>query len=73
MHILKSGDDTEDVPDSYVIFITGNDVMKGNQPIYPVERYVTMGENKAKRTAVHLIKLGKMTIEEIAEENYPLI
>ena len=148
-HILKAGDDTEDIPDNYVIFITENDVMKGNQPIYPVERYVTIGENKvlfgdgshiiyvngkyrgndeigklmhdfsctnpddmnyetlakkaryfkqdekgvaamckimedmrneaareaaqkaeqnkAKRTAVHLIKLGKMTLEEIAE------
>ena len=45
-HILKSGDETEDIPDSYVIFITENDVMKGGQPIYPVERYVTIGENK---------------------------
>ena len=45
-HILKPGDDTENIPDSYVIFITKNDVMKGNQPIYPVERYVTIGENK---------------------------
>ncbi len=45
-HILKPGDDTETLPDSYVIFITENDVMKGNQPIYPVERYITIGENK---------------------------
>jgi len=45
-HILKPGDDTENIPDSYVIFITENDVMKGNQPIYPVERYVTIEENK---------------------------
>ena len=45
-HILKPGVDTEDIPDSYVIFITENDVMKGNQPIYPVERYVTIGEHK---------------------------
>ena len=45
-HILNAGDDTEDIPDSYVIFITENDVMKGNQSIYPVERYVTIGENK---------------------------
>jgi hypothetical protein len=45
-HILNVGDDTENIPDSYVIFITENDVMKGNQPIYPVERYVTIGENK---------------------------
>ncbi|MCM1495682.1 MAG: hypothetical protein NC089_07790 [Bacteroides sp.] len=45
-HILKPGDDAEDIPDSYVIFITENDIMKGNQPIYPVERYITIGENK---------------------------
>jgi hypothetical protein len=45
-HILKPGDDTENIPDSYVIFITENDIMEGNQPIYPVERYVTIGENK---------------------------
>lgn len=45
-HILKPGDDTEDIPDSYVIFITENDVMKGGQAVYPVERYVTVGENK---------------------------
>ena len=45
-HILKPKEDTEKMPDSYVIFITENDVMKGNQPIYPVERYVTIGENK---------------------------
>ncbi len=45
-HILKSGDDTENIPDSYVIFITENDVMKGNQPVYLVERYVAIGENK---------------------------
>ena len=43
---MKPGDDTEDIPDSYVIFITENDVMKGNQPLYPVERYVVIGENK---------------------------
>lgn len=45
-HILMPGYDTEDIPDSYVILITENDVMKGNQPIYPVERYVAIGENK---------------------------
>ena len=144
-HILKPGDDTENIPDSYVIFITENDVMQGNQQVYTVERYVNIREkkvlfddgphiiyvngkyrgndeagklmhdfsctnpddmnyealakgaryfkqdgkgvaamckimedmrneaareaeqNKAKRTAVHLIKLGKMTLEEIAE------
>ena len=144
-HILKPGDDTEDIPDSYVIFITENDVMGKNQAIYHIQRYVETDEgkilfgdgshilyvngkyrgndeigklmhdfscsnpddmnyealakgaryfkqdgkgvaamckimedmrneaareaeqNKAKRTAVHLIKSGKMTLEEIAE------
>lgn len=45
-HILKPGNDTEDIPDSYVIFITEKDVMKGNQPVYPVDRYVMIGEKK---------------------------
>ena len=45
-HILKAGDNTENIPDSCVIFITENDIMKGNQPIYPIERYVTIGKNK---------------------------
>lgn len=140
-HILKPGDDMANIPDSYVIFITENDVMRANQPVYMVDRYVTISEqkvlfndgshilyvngryrgndsvgrlmhdfsctnpdnmnyetlavraryfkqnekgvaamskiledmrneaalDKAKRTAVHLIKMGKMSLEEIAE------
>ncbi len=42
-HILRPGEETDDIPDSYVIFITENDVMKGGDPIYPVERYVKIG------------------------------
>ncbi|MDE7273792.1 MAG: PD-(D/E)XK nuclease family transposase [Lachnospiraceae bacterium] len=45
-HILRPGDDTEEIPDSYVIFITENDVMNGNQSVYPVERYVKIGRKK---------------------------
>ena len=45
-HILKPKEDTENIPDSYVIFITEIDVMMGDQPLYPVERYVTIGENR---------------------------
>ena len=45
-HILKPGDDTENIPDSYVIFITENDVMQGNQQVYTVERYVNIREKK---------------------------
>ena len=43
-HILKSGDDTEDIPDSYVIFITENDVMGKSQAIYHIQRYVEFNE-----------------------------
>ncbi|MCR5205571.1 MAG: PD-(D/E)XK nuclease family transposase [Lachnospiraceae bacterium] len=40
-HFLKPGDDFEKLPESYVIFITENDVMKGGLPLYQVERVVT--------------------------------
>ena len=45
-HILKAGDDTEDIPDSYVIFITENDVMGKNQALYHIQRYVETNEGK---------------------------
>ena len=45
-HILKAGDRTEDIPDSYVIFITENDIMKADEPVYWVERYITIKQNK---------------------------
>ena len=38
--------DTEDIPDSYVIFITENDVMGKNQAIYHIQRYVETNEGK---------------------------
>ena len=45
-HILKPGDDTENIPDSYVIFITENDVMGKNKAIYHIQRYVEIDEEK---------------------------
>lgn len=33
-------DDMEDIPGSYIIFITENDVMEKNQAIYHIQRYV---------------------------------
>ena len=42
-HILQPGEDTEDLPESYVIFITENDVMQGGEAVYPVDRYVRIG------------------------------
>ncbi len=40
-HSLNPGEDFDQLPDSYVIFITEHDVIKGNQPIYTVERKIT--------------------------------
>ena len=40
-HLLKPGDDFDRLPESYVIFITENDVMKGGLPLYQIERIVT--------------------------------
>ena len=40
-HLLRSNDDFKDLPETYVIFITENDVIGRNQPIYTVERQIT--------------------------------
>lgn len=37
---ILSGDDTELLPETYVIFIIENDVLRGNLPIYHVERMI---------------------------------
>ena len=39
-HILKPGEDTENIPDTYVIFITENDIMETGLPIYHIDRTV---------------------------------
>ncbi len=40
-HLLKPGEDFKDLPETYVIFITENDVIGGNLPIYIIERQIT--------------------------------
>ena len=37
---LKAGHDYEELPESYVIFITENDVLNANLPIYNIDRYI---------------------------------
>ena len=39
-YLLRPGDDFSKLPESYVILITENDVMKSGIPIYPVERVI---------------------------------
>ena len=36
--LLQAGQDPDELPDSYIIFITENDIYKENQPIYCFER-----------------------------------
>lgn len=40
---LKAGHDYEELPKTYVIFITENDVLQRNLPIYNIDRYI--GQN----------------------------
>ena len=41
MHFLDTGEKYEALPDSYVIFITENDVLKKGWPLYNVQRCLT--------------------------------
>ncbi len=39
-YITEPGDDYENLPESYVIFVTENDVWKGNLPVYTANRKI---------------------------------
>ena len=52
---LKKGQDYKDLPDVYVIFITENDVLKGNKPIYTIERTVSELGHKSFDDRSHII------------------
>ncbi|MBR1930072.1 MAG: PD-(D/E)XK nuclease family transposase [Lachnospiraceae bacterium] len=39
-HLLKPNDDFKDLPETYVIFITENDVIGDNEPIYIIDRQI---------------------------------
>ncbi len=39
-HLLHSGEDFEKLPETYVIFITENDVIGRNEPLYIIERQI---------------------------------
>lgn len=40
-HLLRPGEDFDKLPETYVIFLTENDVIGENQPIYTIERQIT--------------------------------
>lgn len=39
-NVLLASDETENLPETYVIFITENDVLGKNKPIYHINRYI---------------------------------
>ncbi|SDG35881.1 Rpn family recombination-promoting nuclease/putative transposase [Marvinbryantia formatexigens] len=39
-NLLKKGDDFDSLPETYVIFITENDIMRKEKPLYTIERYI---------------------------------
>jgi len=52
--IMQKGADFDDLPETYIIFITENDVMKHNLPLYRIERY-NMDTNEIFNDGAHII------------------
>ncbi|MBR0171280.1 MAG: PD-(D/E)XK nuclease family transposase [Lachnospiraceae bacterium] len=46
MDVLKPGDDFSDLPETYIIFITENDVIGENERLYVIDRYINGTERR---------------------------
>ena len=45
VNLLKKGEDFESLPETFVVFITENDVIGKGRPVYPIERcFIDTGE-----------------------------
>ncbi len=53
-HLLRPGDDFSDLPESFVIFITENDVIGDGLPLYTIDRQIT-NTGKAFDDGEHII------------------
>ncbi|MBO4394824.1 MAG: PD-(D/E)XK nuclease family transposase [Eubacterium sp.] len=53
--ILKSGQDFDELPETYVIFITENDVLGGDLPIYHIERHIVELDNDPFGDEEHIV------------------
>lgn len=63
MNILNSGEDFEKLPETYVIFITKDDVLKKNLPIYHIRRIIE--ETKEKFTdGTHIIYVNSKVCDD---------
>ena len=65
-HILKPGESTDNMPDSYVIFITENDVMKADLPIYHIDR-VVKETGKLFKDEAHIIYVNSQIKDAFSE------
>lgn len=54
-NLLRKRQDFNDLPETYVIFITEEDVLGGGKPIYTIERTIREMENKAFDDGSHII------------------
>ena len=52
--IMQKGADFDDLPETYIIFITENDVMKKGMPLYRIERY-NLDTNEIFNDEAHII------------------
>lgn len=84
---LRKNDEYEDLPESYVIFITENDVLKGKKAIYHIDRTIKELNHKTFDDKQHIIyingsfkgedALGKLIqdfqCKNPKEMNYPIL
>lgn len=54
LYITEPGDDYENLPESYVVFVTENDVWKGNLPVYTANR-------KSKNLITFLLMMSRIS------------
>ncbi len=53
-NLLRKGENFDELPDTYVVFITEHDVIGDGQPLYKVERYIS-GSNKKFEDGSHIL------------------
>lgn len=53
-NLLRKGENFDELPETYVVFITEHDVIGDGQPLYKVERYIS-GSNKKFEDGSHIV------------------
>ena len=71
-NVVEKGTEFKDLPETFVIFITENDVLGKGLPLYTVDRIIdniVQRERKQDKidTALRMIEKGIFTVEQIAE------